>query len=42
MTGIRAGNMTGADPGRIAQIDVLRGFAVLGVFWIGVGAFGMP
>lgn len=34
--------MTTAEPGRIAQIDVLRGFAVLGVFWIGVGAFGMP
>jgi len=44
--------MTGADPaapslrlpdvGRIAQIDALRGFAVLGVFWIGVGAFGLP
>ncbi len=31
-----------APAGRIAQIDVLRGFAVLGVFWIGVGAFGMP
>jgi uncharacterized protein len=30
------------DPGRIAQIDVLRGFAVLGVWWIGVGAFGLP
>lgn len=27
---------------RIDQIDVLRGFAVLGMFWIGVGAFGMP
>jgi uncharacterized protein len=34
--------MTPPDPGRIAQIDVLRGFAVLGVFWIGVGAFGLP
>ena len=29
-------------PGRIAQIDVLRGFAVLGVWWVGVGAFGLP
>ena len=29
-------------PGRIAQIDVLRGFAVLGVYWIGAGAFGLP
>ena len=34
--------MSAPDSGRIAQIDVLRGFAVLGVFWIGVGAFGMP
>jgi uncharacterized protein len=34
--------MTTLHTGRIAQIDVLRGFAVLGVFWIGVGAFGMP
>lgn len=34
--------MSATDGGRIAQIDVLRGFAVLGVFWIGVGAFGMP
>lgn len=34
--------MTTTEGGRIAQIDVLRGFAVLGVFWIGVGAFGMP
>ncbi|MGE5155170.1 MAG: DUF418 domain-containing protein [Bdellovibrio bacteriovorus] len=34
--------MSTPDTGRIAQIDVLRGFAVLGVFWIGVGAFGMP
>ncbi|HYN79350.1 MAG TPA: DUF418 domain-containing protein [Lamprocystis sp. (in: g-proteobacteria)] len=31
-----------SDPNRIAQIDVLRGFAVLGVWWIGVGAFGLP
>jgi uncharacterized protein len=34
--------MTEAGPGRIAQIDVLRGFAILGVYWIGVGAFGLP
>ena len=34
--------MSPPDPGRIAQIDVLRGFAVLGVWWIGVGAFGLP
>lgn len=34
--------MSASKPDRIAQIDVLRGFAVLGVFWIGVGAFGMP
>lgn len=34
--------MTELDQGRIAQIDVLRGFAVLGVYWIGVGAFGLP
>jgi uncharacterized protein len=34
--------MSAPAAGRIAQIDVLRGFAVLGVFWIGVGAFGMP
>lgn len=34
--------MSAPESGRIAQIDVLRGFAVLGVFWIGVGAFGMP
>lgn len=34
--------MSAASPDRIAQIDVLRGFAVLGVFWIGVGAFGLP
>ena len=30
------------DPGRIAQIDVLRGFAVLGIWWVGVAAFGLP
>ena len=34
--------MTERGQGRIAQIDVLRGFAVLGVYWIGVGAFGLP
>jgi uncharacterized protein len=34
--------MTATGQGRIAQIDVLRGFAVLGVYWIGVGAFGLP
>lgn len=34
--------MSAADGGRIAQIDVLRGFAVLGMLWIGVGAFGLP
>ena len=34
--------MTQTNPGRIAQIDVLRGFAVLGVYWIGAGAFGLP
>ncbi len=34
--------MTEAGQGRIAQIDVLRGFAVLGVYWVGVGAFGLP
>ena len=34
--------MTQTTPGRIAQIDVLRGFAVLGVYWIGAGAFGLP
>lgn len=34
--------MSASVPGRIAQIDVLRGFAVLGMFWIAVGAFGMP
>lgn len=28
--------------GRIAQFDVLRGFAVLGIYWIGVAAFGLP
>jgi len=27
---------------RSLQLDALRGFAVLGIFWIGVGAFGMP
>lgn len=30
------------DQGRIAQIDVLRGFSVLGIYWVGVGAFGLP
>lgn len=34
--------MTDTGQGRIAQIDVLRGFAVLGVYWVGVGAFGLP
>jgi uncharacterized protein len=34
--------MSASVSGRIAQIDVLRGFAVLGMFWIAVGAFGMP
>jgi len=27
---------------RILQFDVLRGFAVLGIFWIAVAAFGLP
>ena len=34
--------MQQTDQGRIAQIDVLRGFAVLGVYWVGAGAFGLP
>jgi len=34
--------MNASVSGRIAQIDVLRGFAVLGMCWIAVGAFGMP
>ncbi len=34
--------MTETSQGRIAQIDVLRGFAVLAVAWIGVAAFGLP
>lgn len=34
--------MQQVDQGRIAQIDVLRGFAVLGVYWVGAGAFGLP
>lgn len=35
---------TGAGPGaaRILQFDVMRGFAVLGIFWIAVAAFGLP
>lgn len=32
----------GTMPARIPQLDALRGFAVLGMFWIAVAAFGLP
>jgi uncharacterized protein len=34
--------MSLGNPRRIAQIDVLRGYAVLGMFWVDVLAFGLP
>ncbi len=34
--------MTLEQSDRLPQLDVLRGFAVLGIYWIGVAAFGLP
>lgn len=31
-----------AVPVRIEQLDVLRGFAVLGIFWVNIVVFGLP